>query len=200
MRTAIVSLGRLEEFAAQAQVRRVSAPARLRPLLDLAGAATHLPAFRSARGWSGRNVIVGVVDTGIDAAHAMFGGASSRVLAIWDQTLPGTGAGPFPYGTLLGSGALAASLDADGHGTHVAGIAAGRLGTYEGPACDAQIIVVKTGFSSTEIQDGVDFIFQEATRLGRPAVVNLSLGGHGDPHDGSDDLDVFIDSVSGPGR
>jgi subtilisin family serine protease len=36
--------------------------------------------------------------------------------------------------------------------------------------------------------------------MGRPAVVNLSLGGHGDPHDGTDPLSQIIDAESGPGR
>src|SRR5205814_1532030 len=35
---------------------------------------------------------------------------------------------------------------------------------------------------------------------GRPAVVNLSLGGHFDAHDGTDPLSQVIDSESGPGR
>jgi subtilisin family serine protease len=36
--------------------------------------------------------------------------------------------------------------------------------------------------------------------LGRPAVVNLSLGGHADAHDGTDSLSQIIDAESGPGR
>jgi subtilisin family serine protease len=46
----------------------------------------------------------------------------------------------------------------------------------------------------------VHWIFAEAERLGRPAVVNLSLGGHWDGHDGEDDLSVGLNEESGPGR
>lgn len=55
-------------------------------------------------------------------------------------------------------------------------------------------------FQSTSIADGIRYVFAVADELGRPAVVNLSLGGHADAHDGSDDLSAVIDQESGAGR
>lgn len=142
-------------------------------------------------------MIVGVVDSGIDANHQAFAG---RLLSIWDQTISGTGWGTTNYGTILSGATLGVSLDPNGHGTHVAGIAAGKDPTYAGVAPDADMVIVKTDFSNTAISDGVRYVFAEAAKLGRPAVVNLSLGGHWDAHDGSDDLAALIDQESGPGR
>src|SRR5262249_25371689 len=83
---------------------------------------------------------------------------------------------------------------------HVAGIAAGSDPTFGGVAPEADLIMVKTDFMDAHIADGIRYIFRVAGELGRPAVVNLSLGGHSDAHDGTDSLSQIIDSESGPGR
>lgn len=46
-------------------------------------------------------------------------------------------------------------------------------------------MVVKTTFYEDTVVDGVRFVFEAAQALGKPAVVNLSLGGHGGSHDGN---------------
>ncbi len=92
--------------------------------------------------------------------------------------------------------------DVNGHGTHVAGIAAGNgnagstPGVYIGGAPSAGIVFVKTGFWNDEIIDGVKYIVAKAAALGMPAVVNLSLGGQIDPHDGTSPLDVGIAALA----
>jgi subtilisin family serine protease len=196
-RTALVSLDGLDALTEQEGVRLVSPSVMLRPLNDVAGQKTQLPAFRSSSGTSGRNVVVGVVDTGIDASHPAFAG---RIHSIWDQTITGAGWGTTTYGTVLSGATLAVSRDTNGHGTHVAGTAAGRDTSFGGVAPDATLVIVKTNFLNAGIGDGIRYVFHVAEELGLPAVVNLSLGGHFDPHDGSDDLSVLIDGRSGVGR
>jgi subtilisin family serine protease len=88
VRTALVPLVALEEVAAHPAIERIGASHRARPLLDLAGPAVGLPIFRSSTGLDGQGVIVGIVDSGIDANHSAFTG---RILRIWDQTLPSGG-------------------------------------------------------------------------------------------------------------
>src|SRR5690606_15728991 len=123
---------------------------------------------------------------------------------LWDQTASG-GARPPPAGFEYGEYCPPASLDdgtcgqrdQHGHGTHVAGTAAGNGldegsgGTarqYAGVAPAADLLVVKGSsdgsFAFDRVLDGVRWLFEEAERLGRPAVVNLSLGGIAGPHDG----------------
>jgi subtilisin family serine protease len=50
------------------------------------------------------------------------------------------------------------------------------------------------------VADGIRYVFRVAGESGRPAVVNLSLGGQADAHDGTDALSAFVDAESGPGR
>lgn len=197
--TALVPLSRLRPLAEHPAVTRLSAPRELRPLMDVARPLVRLPQFVQETQSSGSGVIFGLVDSGLDVNHPAFAG---RVLSLWDQTMQGPGPGDdfVPMGALLTGPAMSASLDTNGHGTHVTGIAAGAVPPYEGVAPQAEIIAVKTNFQNTAIAEAVRWIFSEATRLNRPAVVNLSLGGHGDAHDGSDDLSTLIGQEVGPGR
>ncbi|HEU4333484.1 MAG TPA: S8 family serine peptidase, partial [Candidatus Eisenbacteria bacterium] len=172
-------------------------------------------------GPTGAGVLIGVVDTGIDLEHPDFRrpDGTTRLVSLWDQT---SAAGTPPVGYAYGSewdagaidGGIAASVDDWGHGTHVAGIAAGngRGGTpgldgdrYFGVAPDAALCVVKLDFSNggagaTDVVDAVAYVFEKAAALGLPAVVNLSLGGHQGPHDGTDPFDQMFSALTGPGR
>lgn len=197
VRTAYLSLDRLPALSDDPAVEKIVPARYLRPLMDVAAGRVQLPAFRSNHGLTGKGVIIGVIDSGIDPTHAAFQG---RILRIWDQTLSGPGVAEGGYGAEFTSGMLEVSRDLHGHGTHVAGIAAGNDPVYPGVAPEAELIIVKTDFQDAHIADGVEYVFRVAGEMGRPAVVNLSLGGHADAHDGSDPLSAIIDAESGPGR
>jgi len=187
IRTASLSLENLEHLYEDPDIIYVGASHKLHPLMDVASARVQLPEFRNETGLTGEGVIIGVVDTGIDSNHPAF---QERVLRILDQEL---------QQELTGEN-LSCSRDTDGHGTHVAGIAAGNDDQYGGIAPEAELVIVKSTLDEADTSDGIRYIFRIAEELGRPAVVNLSLGGHYDPHDGSDDLSKSIDELSGPGR
>ena len=177
-------------------------------------------------GTAGRGVIVGFVDTGIDFTHDDFldSNGAPRVLEVWDQT-DQSGAPPagMSYGRYCNQGMLATvvanpadrtacpEIDRNGHGTHVAGSAAGdgsAVGaggtpfTYAGVAPLADIISVKAGegtFSQTNVVDGLVWLEREARRLNKPMVVNLSLGTQSGAHDGTSIYETTIDSLSRAG-
>lgn len=108
----------------------------------------------------GRNVIVGIIDTGIDYTNPLFRNVdgTSRILSIWDQSIQ-TGTAPVETGygseytqeminqALLSDNPLEVvpSTDTNGHGTFAAGIIAGGedSGNFIGAAPMADIIVVK---------------------------------------------------------
>jgi subtilisin family serine protease len=146
---------------------------------------------------TGKGVIIGVVDSGIDPKHPAFTG---RILRLWDQNIPGPGVKEGSYGAELTGSLQTISQDTNGHGTHVAGIASGADATYGGVAPDAELVIVNSDLQDAHIADAVRYIFRVADELGKPAVVNLSLGGHADAHDGSDSLSKVIDSETGPGK
>src|SRR5919199_346367 len=197
VRTAILPIDSLEPLSDEPAVHRIKPSRYLRPLMDVAPGKVNLPQFKSQTGLTGKGVIVGIVDTGIDPNHPAFQG---RILRIWDQELPGSGVTEGGYGIELTEGQLTTSRDTEGHGTHVAGIAGGVDSTYAGVAPAADYVIVKSDLQDAHIADGIRYIFRVARELGRPAVVNLSLGGHADAHDGSDSLSQIIDAESGPGR
>jgi len=177
----------------------------------------------------GTGVVVGVVDTGIDFRHADFvtSGGLSRVKYLWDQT---DAAGPAPSGfpctnittpviendcgtewtnaqlnASLPSGGPVREADTVGHGTHVAGIAAGNgrgfggplpSGTFVGLAPKADLVIVKTDFTTLGILDAINYVAARAAALGERAVINLSLGGQIDAHDGTSNFDVGVAAVA----
>jgi subtilisin family serine protease len=197
LRTGIVPLDALGALSEYKGVKRIVPAKKLRPLMDVAPGKVNEPAFKTSSGLTGNGVIVGIVDTGIDPNHPAFAG---RILSIWDQTLSGPGVPAGNYGLEVSGVNLTSSRDHEGHGTHVAGIAAGKQSTYGGIAPGADYVIVKTDFDDAHIADGIAYIFAKASSFGRAAVVNLSLGGHFDAHDGTDSLSQFIDSQTGPGR
>ncbi|MCX8029038.1 MAG: S8 family serine peptidase [Brevinematales bacterium] len=143
----------------------------------------------------GKDVIIGIIDTGIDGSHSDFRTFSggTRILYLWDQTSDERSVN-VPYGIEYTKDDIERNLsvatDEDGHGTHVAGISSGngRMsgGKYSGIATASDIIFVKTDFSQIGILDGIEYIFKKAKQMGKPAVVNLSLGTLVGSHDGKD--------------
>jgi len=197
VRTALLPIGQIDQLSEDPNVLQLVASRYMDIQMDVAAGVVNLPKFRTQSGLSGKNVIVGIVDTGIDSTHPAFAG---RIQRIWDQTLKGSGVPEGAYGAELLPQKLAASTDTIGHGTHVSGIAAGDTTTYPGVAPKAEYIIVKTDLGQAHIVDGVNYVFRVAEDLKRPVVVNLSMGSHYDPHDGTDLLSLSLDSQSGPGK
>lgn len=172
-------------------------------------------------GLSGKNVLVGVIDSGIDYSHPDFRNedGTTRILYLWDQTESGRP----PYGFIAGaeySGeeinsalenpnplAIVPSRDTVGHGTAVAGIAAGNGrasgGSDRGAAPEASLIIVKLGFRgfgsfarTTEIMRAIKYIIDRAEYLGMPVAINLSFGTNDGSHDGSSLFETYISGAA----
>lgn len=177
-------------------------------------------AARENTGLTGKGVLIGIVDSGIDWTHPDFlsSDGKTRIKYIFDMSVNG----PYYGGTVYTEDDINASLagaaivkqhDFSGHGSHVAGIAAGdgsttkNYGGYAGVAPEANLIIVKatrntytSEFSSSDQLLAIDFIDSAAAVLGQPCVINLSFGSLFGAHDGTSAVERFIDMVSGPGR
>lgn len=176
------------------------------------------------RNLSGRGCIIGVIDSGIDYAHPDFRNpdGTTRILSLWDQTIPGMP----PEGYFLGSEfsqetinealsqpteqrrfAICPSRDLSGHGTHVAGIAAGNgrasQGRYRGVAYESELLVVKLGTPreggfprTTELMQAVDYCIRRAQEYGKPLALNLSFGNNYGGHSGTSLIETYLDDMA----
>ena len=219
--TVHASLATLAEMAEKGQVERIAIPGRAQQMLDVAKAETGHAEVLSGKSLSqpftGNGVVVGIVDSGFDYCHETFCGKDGklRIARIWEQgtkAFEGCSAPEaFGYGIEMTSEEAIrrgkADCETNSHGTHVAAIAAGSSafldGKYSGCAPDAEIVLVALDLNSStlaDISNGVRYIFDYAEKVGKPCVVNLSLGNHDGPHDGTSDFDRLADEMQGPGR
>lgn len=179
--------------------------------------------------FTGKNVLIGIVDDGIDFKHPDFMDASgkTRVLKFWDHKLDSSSntniPQPYDYGleydsshinqhiqTYLSGNQMYPTLGAESyHGTNVTGIAVGNglaNGTNRGMAPDCKIVIVRTDFTlnnwTLSISDACDYIFKIADSLGLPCVINLSLGDYFGSHDGNDAATIEMEAMldQKPGR
>lgn len=158
--------------------------------------------------YTGKGVLFGLIDTGIDITHPDFQDTlgNTRILSLWDQTKTFDG-NAYGYGSVWDSSDINLGISTHqdpfaykGHGSHVSGIAAGNgnaVNDYKGVAPDANIIAVGIDFTSEEaaIVDAVHFIYTVADALNMPCVINISLGSYRGSHDGTDAKAVVIDSM-----
>lgn len=173
--------------------------------IDQIHAGMNLP-----QGYDGSGVVVGVIDIGFEYCHPSFydtTGTTLRVKRVWNQKdSTGTAPGGYGYGSeyTTESQMLAAATDdtAQLHGTHVAGIAAGcgapsGDGTaYKGIAPGADIVLVPVILEASNIIDAINYIHSYAQSVGKPCVINMSLGDIIGPHDGTGIDDRFVSTLA----
>ncbi len=181
--------------------------------------------FRPPFSLSGEGVLIAVIDSGIDYSHPAFlkEDGTTRILALWDQSIAGNPPNGYSIGTEYTKDqinnalqypegpqrdAIVPSKDFSGHGTAVAGIAAGNgAGSegrqYKGLAPKSSLLVVKMGkgkeggFPRTiELIEGVDYAMKKALENKMPVVINISFGNSYGPHDGTALVERFLDDIS----
>ena len=173
---------------------------------------------------TGKGVLVGIIDSGIDYMHPDFCNedGSTRIAALWDQEMEsGTPPAGYSMGTLFNEeqinmalrekpennrSSLRLSVDLSGHGTHVAGIAAGNGrasgSKYRGVAFESELLIVKlaevrngTSYISgtARLMEAVDFCIRYAMEQNQPLALNLSYGTGEGAHNGRSLLETYLD-------
>ncbi len=170
--------------------------------------------------YSGKDVVLGVIDSGIELDHGDFKDSSgnTRILYVWDQGVaynPLLKPGNYSYGVEWDSSSINSGTSTHddkavefGHGSMVTGAAASNAnatGNYRGVAPNVDIIAVATDFSKLNwlqtVAEAVDYIYKKADSLGKPCVINASVGTYRGSHDGKDIaarmIDLMIKQKSG---
>lgn len=186
-------------------------------------------------GLTGKGVLVGIVDSGIAISHPAFRleTGESRIRFLWsqegrllktDSDTYGTVPAGYGFGREYTQSELTEVLEQEdeennlllfegtsGHGTAVAGIAAGNgngsVGQrYRGIAIQSDIIVVQLGTDETGFTDiarvmmGIDYVLRKSLELNMPIVINLSFGTNQGAHDGNTLFEQYLASLNGIGK
>jgi len=219
-----IAADRLYELARLGAVETIEVSRMVELLNENGAVAIGIPDVHTGTGlpqaFRGQGVIMGVLDTGIDFSHPDFSDADGTRIEFLLDYLPDDANNPplaqaeWSKAEIDADPAAVTQRDIHGHGTHVAGTAAGggmANSDLVGVAPESRLIVVKgsrTGsdparphvFSERDIINGTAYIFERAAELDMPAVVNLSIGSHGGPLDGSQNVNVAMSSLAGEGR
>lgn len=207
---------RIEALASLPEVEFVEKPKSLYFQADVGRQVSCIDAVQEAPyGLTGQGVLVGIVDSGIDLTNADFRNedGTTRIAALWDQAdREFTSEEINEFLNAQGSERPAVrpplSVDSSGHGTAVAGIAAGNgRGSegrrYRGAAPESELVIVKMkspqpgGFPrTTELMTGVDYLIRKAQEMRMPVAVNISFGNTYGPHDGSSLVEQYLNDVS----
>lgn len=222
------------------QIEYVEKPKRLFfSMADGKEVSCVLPVTKRQPFLSGKGILLAVIDSGIDYTNPNFRNAdgSTRILSLWDQTVSPDAEKRFfpPEGFQTGTEftreqinaalqeadplrqyELVPSRDSSGHGTAVAGIAAGAATNvtgeaadngYEGVAPESELLIVKLGTPrensfprTTEMMRAVTYVVRKAQSLKRSVAINLSFGNTYGAHDGSSLLERFLDNAAEIGR
>ncbi len=229
----LIPIDRLYELSALPQVIRIEAADKCCALMDTSRVVTRINEVCSPVGaedipYTGKGVVVGVMDIGFDLTHPTFYSSDMseyRVKAFWDMLdyTGGDDADSVPVGRSYTDeeAIVAKAHSSDGkimyHGTHTAGTAAGSGydSDYAGAAPCADICLVSNAVNGDEplIPDSLEYIytstldllgfqymFSYADRVGKPAVINFSEGSKQDLYGDNLLASQVLGQMEGAGR
>ena len=220
---AVVSMpmDEVETIAAQSQViRQMQLPRAVKPMNDRARLLTGVDVIHAGTGlpqaYTGKGVVTGIVDAGIDPNHVMFKRANdtSRVeyltYYIPDSKQPNGIGGAWYNRTNMDE--FSTDDPTTFHGTHTLGTMAGgfmgastvaelsesgvtlnkKANPYYGMAMESDIVASCGTLQDVFIALGLISTLDYAEQMQMPAVVNLSLGGTTGPHDGTSMISEYM--------
>lgn len=226
--TVQVPLNKVLDFTNTTGISCIQLDEPVLPALHMARKASRVDSVHTGynlpMAYSGKNVVMGVIDFGFDYNHPTFYDTTHsayRVKKVWELGTNGTPPAGYSYGhELVDSGSIllkGTDNTVQTHGTSVAGIASGSgVGSivttdrYRGMAYESDMVFVCVRRDSIEDQwmqsgfsdfiDGVNYVLTYATALGKPAVVNISWGSQSGPHDGTSLFNQACDNLTGSGK
>lgn len=221
-----VSESRIEQLAQIPEIEYIEKPKRL--FFEAANGkrvSCILPVQTAPLKLFGAGILTAVIDSGIDYSHPDFRNpdGTTRIRALWDQSISGNPPEGYFLGTEYTQEQINAALsepvkarqeqivpsrDISGHGTSVAGVAAGNGrgsvgGIYMGVAPQSELLIVKLGNPrqggfprTTELMQGVDYVLRKALEYRMPVAINISFGNTYGSHEGTSLLERYLDDMS----
>ena len=215
--TLTVPVDMVEEFAANPAVKHIQLDRELFTTNDRARNQVKVHQVHAGMGlsgnkYTGNGVIAGIYDVGIDVNHPAFMNADksgSRInrLYLTEDTqdgvavtvYSGTGDTQTASGDPINDFSIFDTDTSTGtHGTHTTATMAGGKGgssTYYGMAPDADIAIGCGSSSMMAVATGITRVAQYGKEVGKPVVVNCSMGINSGTHDGTDVFSKMIDQV-----
>ena len=204
--TAVIPMSALVDFAEDPDVENVDAGNSVKAMTDLAREYSHVDALHVGlpdfpRSFTGKGVLIGVIDTGFDFMHPAFrdAGGNSRIIHVWDQSGRNGNTSSMGYGVVFDTPELIRSaahdVSRDTHGSHVAASAASSADVYKGMAPESDIVVVATDKSESGIIDALAYLLDYAEKEKKPMAINLSMGTVIGFKDGTDPIASMIDGL-----
>lgn len=217
---------RIEQLAQIPEIEYIEKPKRL--FFEAANGkrvSCILPVQTAPLKLFGAGILTAVIDSGIDYSHPDFRNpdGTTRIRALWDQSISGNPPEGYFLGTEYTQEQINAALsepvkarqeqivpsrDISGHGTSVAGVAAGNGrgsvgGIYMGVAPQSELLIVKLGNPrregfprTTELMQGVDYVLRKALEYRMPVAINISFGNTYGSHEGTSLLERYLDDMS----
>lgn len=199
-------------------VRKLTVDTPRNTMTYCARAASNVDAIHSGiglpRAYTGKNVVCGIFDQGIDPNHINFLDENGETRVIYLSHLRQNSSGKPIFSDYDHDNVRLFTTDEPGtyHGTHTLGIMAGgykgaltagypegydqeRGNPYYGMAPDADLFVTCGETSDYFIANGIFKIVNNAIETGRPTVINVSLGGNIGPHDSKSAMGQFLEEA-----
>ncbi|MBS1684651.1 MAG: S8 family peptidase [Bacteroidetes bacterium] len=225
--TAQVPVANVEAFTQLRGIDYIQLDEPVCMALDSARRTTRVDSVHAGIGlphpYTGKGVVVGIVDVGFDYTHPTVydtSGTHYRISRVWEMKSLGTPPAGFNYGSEITDSFMIQNQQTDNtgatHGTHVMGIAAGSgfgstdtsSALYRGMAFESELVLVGImpdssqwqGTGMSDFLDGINYVFTYAASVGKPAVVNLSWGTPVGPRDGTSLFSEGCDALTGAGR
>lgn len=215
--TIIINPSQVADIVKVKGVKHIATPIQLSLTNDTARALGNVDPLHhgmdTGYAFTGRGVVVGVIDTGFDFNHVNFMDEKgrSRVKRVY-MPYDSTGVSPVIDGdTLPGShydnplqiALLTTDTPNASHGTHTAGTAAGgcRLNNYYGVAPDADLVLCgMPALYDSDIANCIKYICHYANEANKPVVISMSFSSQDGAHDGTSQLCQLFNEMSQPGR
>ncbi len=205
--TALEQIKEIRFVSADLMKQRTNDLARKETKADIAGDATRAIAAGLPKAYTGKGVVLGIIDDGIDFNHAAFRNAdgSTRVKRAYVYSAFDVTNKKAIYKEYDETNVGQLTCDTTGlsHGTHTSATAGGsEIGNgFQGVAPEADLVLCGlSGYLSTSnINDALGKIFDYATSVNKPAVVSISLGLITGFHDGVDATAQLVGTLTNNG-